>query len=156
MRVQAFSHLGICARGPERPMRFYCDLLGFARVWKLVVSSLESAQLAQLDPLDLHPYFVERDGIRLELLHYVEPGFEGEATARPMNRLGLTHIALRVEGLEEFLERLREEGFEVIEATRIENAELRTSVEFVLDPDGVRGELIEMPGNPRQPLGEPL
>ena len=26
----------------------------------------------------------------------------------------------------------------------------------VLDPDGVRVELIEMPGDPEQPLGEPL
>jgi hypothetical protein len=26
----------------------------------------------------------------------------------------------------------------------------------VLDPDGVRVELIEMPGDPKRPLGEPL
>ncbi len=35
-------------------------------------------------------------------------------------------------------------------------ADLQSSVVFVLDPDGVRVELIEMPGDPRQPLGEPL
>ena len=156
MTVQAFSHLGICVRDPERSMRFYCDHLGFRRVSKLVVSNPESARLVQLDPLDLHSTFIERDGVRIELLHYVEPGFEGEPTARPMNRLGLTHLALRVEGLTGLLERLRDEGFEVIEATRIENAEFHSSVVFALDPDGVRVELIEMPGDPRQPLGEPL
>ncbi len=156
MTVQAFSHFGICVRDPDRSLRFYCDLLGFDRVSKLVVSNPASAQLVQLDPLDLHSYFVERDGVRLELLHYVEPGFEGEATARPINRIGLTHIELRVLGLEELLERLREEGFEVLEATRIENADLQSSVVFVPDPDGVRVELIEMPGDPRKPLGEPL
>ena len=156
MTVQAFSHLGICVRDPERSMRFYCDLLGFDRVSKLVVSNPDSAALVQLDPLELHSYFVERDGVRLELLHYVEPGHEGEPTARPMNRLGLTHLALRVQGLDELLDRLRGEQFEVIASTRIGSAELGSAVVFALDPDGVRVELIEMPGDPRQPLGEPL
>ena len=156
MKVQAFSHFGICVRDPGRSMRFYCDLLGFQRVSKLVVSNASSATLVQLDPLNLHSYFVERDGVRLELLHYVEPGFEGEPTARPMNQLGLTHIALRVQGLDELLDRLRGERFEVIESTRIESRDPASSVVFVLDPDGVRVELIEMPGDPRQPLGEAL
>ncbi len=48
MEIQAFSHFGICVRDPERSMRFYCDLLGFERVSKLVVSNPDSARLVQL------------------------------------------------------------------------------------------------------------
>ena len=110
-----------------------------------------------------HP---ERCGVRIELLHYLEPGLvesdygqpgpDGQPTARPMNRRGLTHMALRVEGVGELLDRLRAEGFEIIEASRIDNPEFASSVLFVLDPDGVRVELVEMPGDPKQPLGDPL
>lgn len=156
MEIQTFSHFGVCVRDPERSMRFYCDLLGFEKVSKLVVASEDSARLVQLDPLDLHSCFLERDGVRLELLHYAAPGCVGEPVARPMNQLGLTHIALRVRGLDELLDRLRADGFEVIEATRVVNEQFASTVVFALDPDGVRVELIDMPGDPRQPLGEPL
>ena len=151
MSVHTFSHLGICVRDPERSMRFYCELLGFERVSKLVVANADSAKLVGLDPLDLHSYFVERDGVRIELLHYEAPGHVGEPTARPMNQLGLTHLAIRVTDLEALLTRLRAEGFEVIEASRIDNPAFGSSVVFVLDPDGVRIELIEMPGDPGAP-----
>ena len=65
MKIQALSHFGICVRDPERSMRFYCDLLGFERVSKLAVSNADSAKLVQLEPLDLHSYFLERDGVRI-------------------------------------------------------------------------------------------
>jgi lactoylglutathione lyase len=156
MSVQNFAHLGICVSDPERSMRFYCDLLGFEPISKLVVSDSNSSTLVELDPLDLHSYFLEREGVRIELLHYVAPGCEGEPTPRPMNRLGLTHIALRVKGLDELLGRLADEGFEIMESTRVANPELGACVVFALDPDGVRVELIDMPGDPSQPLGEAL
>jgi glyoxylase I family protein len=156
MSVQNVAHFGICVRDPERSMRFYCDLLGFEPTSKLIVSDSNSSTLLGLEPLDLHSYFIERDRVRIELLHYRRPGCVGEATPRPMNQLGLTHIALRVERLVELLERLAAGGFEVIESSRVENAELAASVVFAVDPDGVRIELIEMPGDPQKPLGEPL
>lgn len=156
MPVQNFAHLGICIADPERSMRFYCDLLGFRPVTKLVVSDEGSAKLVELPDLNLHSYFIERDGIRIELLHYVSPGHERGTGPRPMNRQGLTHIAMRVEGLAGMLEDIERAGLEIMKQTHIGSSEKGAQVVFVLDPDGVRVELIELPGDPTEPLGEPL
>lgn len=156
MSVQVFSHLGICVADPVRSMRFYHDLLGFERLSKLVVADANSAQLVGLSDLELHSYFLERDGIRIELLHYVSPGYESQPSPRAMNRQGLTHLAMRVERLDELLVAIEAAGFEIMRETRIRNSDLSSDVVFVLDPDGVRIELIELPGDPRLPLGEPL
>ena len=156
MPVQNFSHFGITVTDPERSMHFYCDMLGFKRVSKLMVSDQNSVKLTGLENLDLHSYFVEREGVRIELMHYRSPGHEQGTVARPMNRLGLAHIALRVEGLAEMLDQLEAEGFEIMQESLIADAKLGMGVVYVLDPDGVRVELIELPGDPTEPLGEPL
>ena len=153
MPVQRFSHFGICVADPERSIRFYRDLLGFRPLSSMEVSDPASAQLVELERLRLHAYFLERDGVRIELLHYESPGHEAAPVPRPMNRLGLTHMALRVEGLAEMLETLERAGVEILKRTRISNPQLGSEVVYVLDPDGVRVELIELPGDPDEPLG---
>lgn len=156
MPVLRFSHFGICVADPERSLRFYRDLLGFRPLTRLVVRDPHSARLLGLDELELHATFVERDGARIELLHYVAPGHEDAEVPRPMNRRGLTHIALRVEGLAALVAAIEAAGYEVMRSTRISNPDLGSEVVYVLDPDGVRVELIELPGDPALPLGEPL
>ena len=156
MPVQTFAHFGICVADPERSMRFYCDVLGFEPLTRLMVSDAASAQLVGLDGLDLHSTFLERDGVRIELLHFQHPECEDRPSPRPMNRRGLTHMALRVDDLPGLLQRVTEEGFEVVESSRVRNPEFGSDVVFVLDPDGVTVELIQLPGDPKAPLGEPL
>lgn len=156
MTVQQFAHVGICVSDPERSIRFYRDHLGFRPLTRLNVSDPSSAQLVQLEGLDLHSYFLERDGVRIELLHYVAPEHERGDVPRPMNRLGLTHIALRVSDLADMLERLEAGGVEIMHPTRVTNADFGSDVVYILDPDGLRVELIQLPGDPSQPLGEPF
>lgn len=156
MSIDFFSHVGICISDPEPSLRFYRDLLGFEVLTRLEVSDPRSSQLVDLDDLRLHSYFLERDGTRIELLHYVSPGHEPGTTPRPMNRLGLTHIALRVHDLGGLLERLEAAGIRVMNHTRVRNEAFGSDVVYVLDPDGVRVELIQLPGDPRKPLGEPF
>ncbi len=156
MSVDYFSHFGICVHEPERSLHFYRDLLGFEPLTKLEVSDAGSKQLVQIADLELHAYFLQRDGTRIELLHYVSPGVEEETVPRPMNRVGLTHIALRVSDLPALLERLEAEGVEVMKETRVTNESFGSDVVYVLDPDGVRVELIQLPGDPTVPLGNPL
>lgn len=156
MPVRRFSHFGICVSDPERSLRFYRDLLGFRALTRLEVSDPESARLVGLENLKLHAYFLERDGVRIELLHYLSPGCEAESVPRPMNRLGLTHIALRVDGLGKMLAALERSGIEILKETRIANPGFASEVVYVLDPDGVRVELIELPGDPEEALGQPL
>lgn len=156
MAVQRFSHLGICVSDLERSLRFYRDALGFRPLSELSVSGPSSAKLLELEGVRLRAIFLERDGIRLELLHFASPGHESAEVPRPMNRLGLTHIALRVDDLQAAIEGARRFGARVLEQTRVENPELGSDVVYVLDPDGVRLELIQLPGDPEPPLGKPL
>jgi len=153
MAVRFASHLGICVSDPERSLRFYRDLLGFREAGALAVADAHSARLLGLDPLDLRATFLERDGLRIELLHFAAPGHErGGEAPRPMNRTGLTHLALRVDDLAATLAALERAGVVVLEQTRIRNPELGSEVVYVLDPDGVRIELVELPGDPTQPI----
>ena len=52
--------------------------------------------------------------------------------------------------------RLEAAGATLLEKSRYQNAELGSRVAVVEDPDGTRIELIEMPGDPRAPLGRPV
>jgi len=156
MSVDYLSHIGLCVRDPDRSLRFYCEHLGFAPLTKLEVSDAGSKQLVGIPDLDLHSYFIERDGTRIELLHFVSPGCEEDTVPRPMNRRGLTHIALRVTDLPALLERLEGGGIEIMRETRVTHDALGSDVVYVLDPDGVRVELIQLPGDPTRPLGKPM
>ena len=156
MPVRRLSHIGITVADPERSLRFYRDLLGFRPLSRLSVDDSNSARLVGLDPLELHATFLERDGTRIELMYYAAPGDEPDQVPRPMNRRGLTHLAVRVDDLPELLERLEAAGIEILKDTHIRNPDFASEVVFVLDPDGVRIELIQLPGDPEAVLGEPF
>jgi catechol 2,3-dioxygenase-like lactoylglutathione lyase family enzyme len=154
MPVRTLSHFGICVVDPERSIHFYRDLMGFELISHMQVDDAASAQLVGLEPLELHATFLERDGTRIELLHYVSPGHEPADVPRPMNRLGLTHIAMRVDDLAELLVQLEAAGVEIMKQTRVQNPAFQSDVVYVLDPDGVRIELIQIPGDPTEPIGQ--
>jgi lactoylglutathione lyase len=156
MAVRFLSHFGICVSDPERSLRFYRDVLGFRPLSAMKVSDPNSEKLVEIDGLELHAIFLERDGARIELLYYASPGHEAGDVPRPMNRLGLTHIAVRVDDLAAMLGSLERNGVRILEQTRISNPEFESEVVYILDPDGVRIELIQLPGDPTLPLGVPL
>jgi catechol 2,3-dioxygenase-like lactoylglutathione lyase family enzyme len=54
------------------------------------------------------------------------------------------------------LEELEAAGFDIMKESLFAPSELGVGVVYVLDPDGVRVELIELPGDPTLPLGDPL
>ncbi len=155
MAIQCFAHVGICVSDLERSRRFYSDVLGFKEVARLQVVGEPSDTLLDLEDVDLHATFLERDGVRIELLWYAHPGGQAGPVPRAMNQFGLTHLAIRVDDLEQTLAALRREGVASLDDTRIGNPQLGAQAIYVLDPDGLRLELIEAPGDPTAPLGEP-
>lgn len=155
MGIQALTHIGITVSNLERSRAFYCDGLGFAPVTRFATSTAESAKLCEIEGMELECLFIARDGVRIELMHFKNPGHVGAAECRPMNQLGLAHLALRVDDLEGVASNLVELGGEVRWQTRTGSAETVADVVFLTDPDGVRIELISMPGDPMAPLGEP-
>ena len=140
--IRGFSHVGICVSDLERSVAFYRDALGFREVRRFDVTGEAPETLLGLQDVDLDAVFLERDGVRIELLHYRWPAHRGSGDPRPMNALGLTHLSLRVDDLGAAIAALEGTGARVLHATRTWNAELATGAVFAVDPDGTRIELI--------------
>jgi catechol 2,3-dioxygenase-like lactoylglutathione lyase family enzyme len=136
------SHIGICVSDLERSMRFYCEGLGFeiAERYELDSASLPGLDrtLEVRDDVVLTSQLIERDGFRVELLKFHEPGVVGSPSQR-RNQLGLTHLCFFVDDVDDAAERMLEHGGFVLDQTR-EN--VGTDIVFLMDPDGVRIELM--------------
>ena len=144
--IVAVSHIGLCVTDLERSRRFYRDGLGFQEVAQFEVGP-EFAQVMEVEgALSLTSVFLRRDGVSIELLGYRSPAVEGDGTRRKMTELGLTHLSLLVQDVDDVAERLQALGGTVLPATRLSAA----SGEFVycLDPDGIRIELMRLAAGP--------
>lgn len=153
MSILRLTHIGICVADMERSLRFYRDLLGFNYLSRLDVEGEPSNTLLELPDVKLRAEYLERDGTRIELLHYASPGAQGDGSTPPMNRLGLTHLSLRVENLEQLLKELAGAGVRVLESTNVYNPHFQAGAIFITDPDGTRIELVAAPGDPTRPPG---
>jgi catechol 2,3-dioxygenase-like lactoylglutathione lyase family enzyme len=140
-----FTHVGVCVSDLDRSLAFYCDVLGFAEVARrLNITDAGSANLLDLPEMDVELVYLERDGIRLELLWYRVPNPPETEARRPMHRTRLTHLAIRVGDLDELCRRIEAGGGSVLLATTATFAQGNRGV-MTMDPDGTRIELIERP-----------
>jgi len=155
MPVERVSHLGVCVADLDASLRFYRDVLGFRERSRLDASGAMAERLLQLAEVALHAVYLERDGLRLELLRFASPGTVGAAEARAMNARGLTHLSLRVSDLDDVLARMADAGGRVLEETRVDAPGGAVVAVFVLDPDGTRIELVQAPGDVGALPGEP-
>ena len=89
---------------------------------------------------------------RIELLHYPSPGHQGDGQRRPMNLLGLTHLSFAVDDLDAVAEAALNFGGRVLPFTRA-TFQSGNSGLFLLDPDGLRIELIDRKGDPNRVPG---
>ena len=55
----------------------------------------------EVDEVGVESRMVRRDGVTIELLGFVSPGATGDGGRRPMNQLGLTHLSLRVDDVDQ-------------------------------------------------------
>jgi catechol 2,3-dioxygenase-like lactoylglutathione lyase family enzyme len=150
MGIQRVGHLGICISDLLRSLRFYRDLLGFREISRLEVAGTHTDRLLGLQNVKLSAVYLERDGMRIELLAFASPELREAPAPRPINQLGLTHLSVRVKDLGAVVEELRAAGVQVLESTRVAIAP-GTAAVFVMDPDGTRIELVEIPGDPALP-----
>jgi glyoxylase I family protein len=148
MAIARFSHVGLCVSDLTRSLHFYRELLGFREVGRIDVSGEPAELQLGLQDVDLQAVLLERDGTRIELLHYLSPGHRGTGEPRPMNALGLTHLSLRVEDLGATLEELEKAEVRILRTTRVTNDPLKSDAIFVTDPDGTRIELLELRDDP--------
>jgi catechol 2,3-dioxygenase-like lactoylglutathione lyase family enzyme len=144
--VTAFSHLGICVTDLERATRFYCEGLGFTVAESHRVGG-EFDRLMELEGVELRSQFVRRDAIALELLAFSSPEVVGDGERRGMNRIGLTHLSVRVDDIDATSALVESLGGSVVAGTRttLELGEATLDFVYCTDPDGVRIELMCLP-----------
>ena len=147
------THIGICVSDWERSLSFYRDVLGFKYLSELQVAGEPTNTLLQLDNVELRASYLERDGTRIELLHFASPGHRGDGQPRPMNQLGLSHLSLRVDNLAATRQELEKAGVRILEHTRIDIPAFEAAAVFIADPDGTLIELVQAPGDPALPPG---
>jgi len=140
-----FTHVGMCVSDLERSIAFYRDVLGFTEVARrLNITDAGSANLLDFPEMDVELVYLERDEIRIELLWYRVPDAQVADGRRPMNLVGLTHLAFRVGDLDDLVRRIEAGGGTVLPATTATFEQGNRGV-MTLDPDGIRVELIERP-----------
>lgn len=155
VHVQRLTHLGICVSDLDRSLHFYRDVLGCKELGRLDVEGAMADTLNGMEGVKLRAIYLERDGWRLELMEFPEPGWVGPQAPRPMNQLGLTHLSLRVDDLDAVCAQLAEAGGGLLPDTRIGRPDARVRVIMAHDPDGLRLELIEGPGDANAVPGNP-
>ena len=155
MHIRRLTHLGICVSDLERSLHFYRDVLECKEVGRLELEGGGADTLNGMTGSEVHAIYLERDGWRLELIAFPKPGWIGPSTPRPMNQLGLTHLSFRVEDLDAVCARVREAGGGVLTDTLIEPAGSPVRAIMAHDPDGMRLELIQSPGDPDLVPGGP-
>ena len=153
MSLLRFTHVGICVSDWQRALHFYRDLLGFTYRSELQVAGEPSDTLLQLHNVELRAVYLERDGMRIELLHYGSPGYRGDGTPRAMNALGLTHLSFRVDNLAATRDALEAAGVQILKQTHIDIPAFEAAAIMITDPDGTLIELVQAPGDITAPPG---
>jgi glyoxylase I family protein len=135
------SHIGLCVSDLERSRRFYVDGLGFKEFARFEIDR----PLAEMDEdCDLTSFFVQKDGLRIELLDFRAPGVSGTPSSR-RNQLGLTHLSFVVDDVDASARELEQYGGTIIEGTRSGQDDLASvQIIFLADPDGTRIELMRL------------
>jgi len=145
------THVGVCVTNLERSIEFYRDLLGFTYLSQIHLAGEPSATLLSLPDVDFRAAYLERDGLRIELLEYASPKSPAGDQPRAMNELGFTHLSLRVNDVAAVVARLRAKGTAIIDTTRIDIPAFGAAAIMLEDPDGLRIELVQAPGDPALP-----
>jgi catechol 2,3-dioxygenase-like lactoylglutathione lyase family enzyme len=134
----------MCVTDLDRTERFYCEGLGFTPSGAGQCGP-EWSPHTGVPGTELLVRFVERDGVRIELLQFTS-GMIGETTMRPLNQLGLTHMMFRVDDIETVAAKLAELGGTMQPTTRVQfpNGDGgQMTAMYMADPDGVRVDLMQ-------------
>lgn len=146
MKLTSVAHTGFTVSNLERSLAFYRDLLGMHLVHQQetdapyvgTVTGFPGARLRTA-----HLKVTPEDSHTLELLQYVS--HPGEPTDRATNRPGNGHLAIRVDNLQEWYERLKAHGVEFRSEPTAVTAGMNVGARavYMRDPDGFTIELVQ-------------
>jgi len=137
-----FSHAAICVTDLEKSTRFYVEAFGLEFNHNVDVTPPFHI-LTELPDINGRATFFMKNGTKIELVEYATPEMIGPAQRRPMNQLGLTHIAFVVADLDATIANIVGLGGDALQHTRVSGPFGRMI--FCTDPDGVRLEIWEKP-----------
>lgn len=153
--IHYISFIALHVSNIERSRTFYTKALGFEELSHLVVTGKSpSAVELGLDELRTEGLFLQRDGMRIQLQHQDRPAHVALPEIR--KQLGLSHFGVRVADLDAALALVAEHGGKVPDGHRHSNEQYQSEVARIEDPDGVRMELLKMPGDPHKLPGNPI
>lgn len=98
MKTLKIDHIGIAVKNVEERLKLYKDLLG-----------LEVQHVEELPERGLRVHFIRIGESRFELLEEISDSSEIHSFLEKRGE-GFHHIALRVEGIEEFIEKAKQLG----------------------------------------------
>lgn len=140
------SHTGLQVRDIARSLRFYEGLLGLTvRQRRTVAAPSYIGRIVGYPDVEMHQAFLDIPGSDhwLELLEYrgIQRGDVDPATGN----IGTVHLCLRVTGLTELYNRLTEAGARFVgpPVEPTEGPNMGGLVVYMIDPDGIRVELVE-------------
>jgi glyoxylase I family protein len=135
------SHVGLCVSNLDRARRFYVDGLGFEDFARF---EIDRPLAAMDDACDLTSCFVQKDGLRLELLYFRQPTPSGSPSTR-RTQLGLTHLSFVVDDVDAAATDLVAFGGTIVDGTRSGDDDPEVvQIVFLADPDGNRIELMRL------------
>ena len=144
MKNARLLHYSHCVSNLERSRRFYTDVLGFTVAAEFDFDDAATARVMGLSRARFTGVFMQRDGMRIELIGFTDPPPETGVRPRRSNEIGHSHLSFYVTDLETTLRELRAQGVRVEDHTR---ALLPSGIEccVVRDPDGFPIEIVQMP-----------
>jgi glyoxylase I family protein len=135
--LQSFSHVGVCVSDLEISTSFYTEVLGFRVLFSVDFNDELAATMEAAGGFSSR--MLARDDLRVELLHWHDREVSGDGDRRSMAARGMTHLAFRVEAIDDLFDAVIRYGGAAHPATR---TDLGGGVEvvYLTDPDGVRIE----------------
>ena len=144
MRNARLLHYSHCVSDIARSRTFYTDVLGFTVMAEFDFDDAATARVLGLAWCRFKGIFLQRDGMRIELIGFTEPAPERGHRRRQANEIGHSHLSFYVLDLDQTLSELRAQGVPIEDSTR---SVLAGGIEccVVRDPDGFPIELVQVP-----------
>lgn len=144
MKIQGLGHTAYMVRDMEKALHFYCDILGFKKIFTLETDAGE-------------PWIIY---LEIAPKHYIEL-FYAKADTQDVQlgrdnmgkRIGYMHLCLEVTGMPELEEHLRANGVEILSPTHMGIDD--TWQMWIEDPDGNPIEFHEYTDKSYQLVGKP-
>jgi lactoylglutathione lyase len=145
--VSSLSHAGVHAADLEQSLRFYRDLLGLEVINQLTTRTEHTREITGYPDAVLKVAILRIAGTSqyLEVMEY--SNVPGVAVDPATGNVGTCHLAFFVDDLDTLFERLVQAGVRTVSRRVVEipsNGLLTgAKVVYVMDPDGVRVELMQ-------------